>query len=223
MRPSKALHSLSIAAVICACVVASGCSTGSPPPISNSELAHAETFPYYKIYWVGRRFGSYPVTAADGQKTYNSSIGDSVYYGDCVADKGILSTGSCKLPLQVTTVIYRLHSNSTLGKQRNTIIRGVPGTIYEEGRAIELYSGRVAIDIFSSSPAWTMRAAKELRPLNAPGSDTTSLPAPVFCPGLSGSIPGQVRKVLQALPGHACQVAETRITALKARTRRFGS
>ena len=51
-------------------------------------------------------------------------------------------------------MIYRLHSNAALGPQRNMLIRGVPATVYDEGRSIELYSGRVAIDIFSdTSPA----------------------------------------------------------------------
>ncbi len=70
------------------------------------------------------------------------AVGDSVYYGDCVQRKGIFGGGSCLLPLQVTTVIYRLHSNATLGPQRNTVIRGVPATVYDEGRSIELYSGQ---------------------------------------------------------------------------------
>jgi hypothetical protein len=203
-------------ALLASCVAAGGCSTGAPPPISSSELARAETFPYYPIYWVGRRFLNVPLTAADGQKSYNQAIGDSVYYGDCVQGKGILPTGTCRLPLQVTTVIYQLHSNSNLGAQRNTLIRGVPATIYESGRAIELYSGRLAIDIFSNSPARALRAASTLRPLNAPGSGSAPLPAPVFCPGLSGPIPPAVGEALTKLPGHVCQLAAARIAAADA-------
>ncbi|HEY1458378.1 MAG TPA: hypothetical protein VGF15_07655 [Solirubrobacteraceae bacterium] len=191
-----------------ACTLASGCSTGHPPPISASELAQAETFPYYPVYWVGRDFVHVPLTAADGQRTYNSAIGDSVYYGDCVRGSGILQTGSCRLPLQVTTVIYQLHPNSNLGAQRNTLLRGVPATIYEGGRAIELYSGRLAIDIFSNSPARALLASSQLHPLNAPGSSSDPLPAPVFCPGLSGEIPPAVNHVLLGLRGHVCQLAE---------------
>ncbi len=82
--------------------------------------------------------------------------------------KGIFGGGSCLLPLQVTTVIYRLHSNAALGPQRNMVVRGVPATVYDEGRSIELYSGRVAIDVFSDTFAHALAAANELRPLNAP-------------------------------------------------------
>jgi hypothetical protein len=188
------------------CTLAGGCSTHHPPPISSSELQQAETFPYYRIYWVGRRFANQSLTAADGQKSYNSTIGDSVYYGDCVKGKGIIATGTCTLPLQVTTVIYRLHSNATLGAQRNTIIRGVPATIYEGGKAIELYSGRLAIDIFSNSPARALLAASQLRPLNAPGSGSAALAPPVFCPGLTGSPTGPLRALLDHLPGHVCHM-----------------
>ena len=71
--------------------------------------------------------------------------------------KGIFGGGSCLLPLQVTTVIYRLHSNATLGPQRNIVVRGVPATVYDEGRSIEIYSGRVAIDIFSDTFSHALR------------------------------------------------------------------
>ena len=113
------------------------------------------------------------LAAADGQKGYISSLGDSVYYGDCVKGKGIFGGGSCILPLQVTTVVYRLHSNATLGRQRNIVVRGVPATVYDEGRSIELYTGRVAIDLFSDNFARAYTAARALLPLNAPGSAAT--------------------------------------------------
>jgi len=196
-----------VAALCAIALLAGGCATGHPAPLSAQALQDAETFPYYRIYWVGRRFGGYPLTAADGLKGYSSSIGDSVYYGDCVHEKGILGGGSCQLPLQVTTVIYRLHSNTTLGAQRNALIRGVPAVIYDEGRSIELYSGRVAIDIFSDGLAHATQAARALRPLNAPGSATGPLPPPVYCPGLSGAMNARLRRTMANLPGYACQRA----------------
>jgi hypothetical protein len=195
-------------ALLCAAAVLTvGCGTTHPPPLEASALADAETFPYYRIYWVGRRFGSYPLSAVDGAKGYSSAIGDSVYYGDCVRNKGVLGGGNCLLPLQVTTVIYRLHSNATLGPQRNTVIRGVPATIYDGGRSIELYSGRVAIDVFSDSFIDAFNATGGLRPLNASGSSVGPLPLPVYCPGLAGPAPKPLRRILNHLPGRACQVA----------------
>ncbi len=184
-----------------------GCGAGHPKAIGAGTLAEAQTFPYFRVYWVGPRFLGQPLAAADGQKGYISSVGDSVYYGDCVKGKGIFGGGSCVLPLQVTTVVYRLHSNATLGRQRNIVVRGVPATVYDEGRSIEVYSGRVAIDLFSNTFAHAYAAALALRPLNAPGSATTDLPPPIYCPGLSGAQSAQVKSVMEHLPAGACQQA----------------
>jgi hypothetical protein len=198
-------------------LVAAGCGTGHPRALAAGTLAEAETFPYFRVYWAGPTFAGHPLAATDGQASYDSGVGDSVYYGDCVQGKGIFGGGSCLLPLQVTTVIYGLHSNSALGPQRNTVIRGVPAVVYDEGRSIELYSGRLAIDIFSDTFAHAYGAALQLRPLNASGTAAGNLPAPVFCPGLSGPVSAQVNRVMADLPGHVCQ----RAAAAEAETKRL--
>jgi hypothetical protein len=185
----------------------SGCATGHPKRIAAVELAEARTFPYFRVYWVGPSFDGHALSAADGLRGYIDRVGDSVYYGDCVRSKGIFGGGSCLLPLQVTTVIYRLHSNATLGPQRNTIVRSVPATVYDEGRSIEIYTGRVAIDIFSDNFSHARKAAELLLPVNAPGSAGGSLPPPVYCPGLSGPTDAQLKRLLADLPGHPCQRA----------------
>jgi hypothetical protein len=202
---------LLLAAAIAA--LAAGCGTTSHPgPIGASELAEAQTFPYYRIYWAGPTFQGEPLVAADGRKSYNISVGDSVYYGDCARGHGVFGGGgSCQLPLQVTTVVYRLHSNAALGPQRNMLIRGVPATVYDEGRSIELYSGRVAIDIFSDVFSRARAAALQLRPLNAAGSATGPLPPPVYCPGLYGPQEPRLRHAMAHLPGHACQTANAEV------------
>lgn len=208
--PSRATAgSVLLCTLTIAAFAAAGCgATRAPGPIGASEFAEAQTFPYYRLYWAGPTFQGEPLVAADGRKSYNISVGDSVYYGDCARGHGVFGGGgSCRLPLQVTTVIYRLHSNSALGPQRNMLIRGVPATVYDEGRSIELYSGRLAIDIFSDSYARARAAALQLRPLNAAGSATEPLPPPVYCPGLYGPQEARLRRAMAYLPGHACQTA----------------
>jgi hypothetical protein len=190
-----------------AVILLSGCATGHPGPISASELAEAQVFPYYRVYWVGPSFAGHPLAAADGTKGYLASVGDSVYYGDCVKGKGIFGGGSCVLPLQITTVIYRLHSNATLGPQRDLVVRGVPAVVYDGGKSIELYTGRVAVDIFSDTFARALTAAQKLYPLNAPGSAAGNLPPPIFCPELSGPRAKALTQVMNHLPGRACQRA----------------
>jgi len=217
MAPAKLIPiSPRIAALAVAILLAAlmgGCGTGHPGPITAGELAEAKTFPYFRVYWVGRHFLGSPLAAADGQKGYLERVGNSVYYGDCVKRKGIFGGGSCVLPLQVTSVIYRLHSNAPLGKQRNIVVRGVPAVVYDDGRSIELYSGRLAIDLFSDSFAHARAAAQLLLPLNAPGSASGELPPPVFCPGLSGPQSPAVKAVMERLPGHACQQASEALRA----------
>ena len=203
--PRRAAAPLLAAVAIAAALVALGCATGPPGPIARGDLAEAQTFPYFKLYWVGPRFAGRPLAAVDGLKSYISSVGDSVYYGDCLQSKGVFSGGSCRLPLQVSTVIYRPHSNTTLGPQRNIVERGVPATVYDEGRSLELYTGRVAIDIFSDSYAHALKAASELRAVNAPGSSSGGLPAPIYCPGLSGAMDAQLASIMQRLSARICQ------------------
>jgi hypothetical protein len=194
-------------AAVCAALGAGGCGTSHPGPIPAAELAEAQTFPYFRTYWVGPSFDGHALAAADGLRGYIDRIGDSVYYGDCVQSKGIFGGGSCALPLQVTTVIYRLHSNSPLGAQSNMLIRGVPATVYDEGHSIELYTGRVAIDVFSDTFTHALHAAQALIPLNAPSSFTAKLPPPIYCPGLSGAKGQAVENALLHLPGRPCQRA----------------
>ncbi|HTZ87918.1 MAG TPA: hypothetical protein VMB05_14720 [Solirubrobacteraceae bacterium] len=212
-RTRAPLRIAALALAILAAVFATGCGTGHPGPVAAGELAEAETFPYFRVYWVGHSFLGYPLSAADGQKGYLERVGDSVYYGDCVKRKGIFGGGSCILPLQVTSVIYRLHSNTTLGAQRNAVVRGVPAVVYDGGRSIELYSGRLAIDLFSDTFAHAYAAAQLLRPLNAPGNAGGSLPPPVYCPGLSGPQSPAVKAVMEHLPGRACQKASEALEA----------
>ena len=120
---------------------------------------------------------------ADGQKGYISTVGDSVYYGDCVHGKGIFGGGSCLLPLQVTTVIYRLHSNATLGPAaQHRRARGAGDRLRR--RALDRALQRAGSRSTSSPTRSPTRsaAANELRPLNAPGSASGDLPPPVVLP-----------------------------------------
>jgi hypothetical protein len=198
-------------------LLCAGCATVSPRPITTRELAEAQTFPFFRVYWVGPRFGSYPLAAADGRKSYVSTVGESVYYGDCLSGKGTaLGSSGCQLPLQLTTLIYVRHANAPLGAQRNAVLRGVPATIYDGGHSIELYSGRLAINVFSDSLPEALRGVQRLRPLNAPGSAAEPLPPPVYCPGLSGARSRRLQDVLNHLPGHPCQRAAAALAADRA-------
>ena len=202
-RPGAAL-----ALALALCAGCAGCTTGPPPPVSAGDLAQIETFPYYKVYWVGREFLGYPLTAVGGIANYNPINGESVYYGTCAGEGGLLGEGACVLPLEVTTLVFVPHSNRPLGPQQNVLIRGVPATLYSHGRSIELYSGHLAIQVSADKPASAMLAARMLRPLNASGGSGEALPPPTYCPGLVGLQPPRlaalIAQVRSRLPARAC-------------------
>ena len=182
-----------LAALALAASMLSACGTHAPPPITQSsnrqELAQAEYFPFFRVYWDGLRFQGLALTAADGVQNYNPTIGESLQYGNCNPGNGPLHTGGCVLPLEVTTVVWKRHSNSGLGSQRNIIVRGVPATVFNGGKSIEVYTGKLAIDVFADTPARALAAAQALRPLNAAGNAQGPLPRPDFCPGFDGPAP----------------------------------
>jgi len=207
-RPVRARQG-KVVALAAACLAAAagvaGCATGPAPAISPQELAAAETFPLFKLYWVGRRFAGAPVTAVGSIYGYNPHSGETVYYGNCEPRTSVLGEGTCKLPLEVTTIIYTPHSNAPLGRQLNLVLRGVPAVSYESGRALLLYSGHLEIRIKALSARLAQQAVAGLRPLNAQGSPGEPLPAPTFCPSLSGQVPAQLAHLLAALPDRPCQ------------------
>jgi hypothetical protein len=204
---SRAARSALALAAAGAALILAGCGTSQPRALTGASLTEAQTFPYYRVYWVGPTFQGHPLAAADGLKSYDPAIGDSVYYGNCVQSKGVFGGGNCQLPLQVTTVVYALHPNAALGTQHNILVRGVPAAVYDEGRSIEIYTGRLAIDIFSDTYAHALAATSLLRPLNAPGSPSGDLPPPVYCPGLYGPESDEVVAAMAHLPHHVCQSA----------------
>lgn len=210
MRPtgqSRSGRRLAAGGALLACVLVAlgGCATGPPPAISAGELANAELFPYFKLYWAGRRFAGAPVTAVNGRAGYSPRTGESVYYGNCAPKTSLLGEGTCRLPLEVTTFIYAPHSNSSLGTQRNVILRSVPAVIFDQDRSIDLYSGHLEIQLRARTAAGALHAVALLQPLNAPGSPAEALPPPTYCPSLEGSIPAALARLLANLPDRACE------------------
>jgi hypothetical protein len=210
-RPDRTRVRVALVALVLVVAIAcaAGCGTSHPKPLAAATLAEEQTFPYYPVYWAGPSFEGQALDAVDGRKTYITSVGESVYYGDCASGKGIFGSGTCELPLQVTTSIWRVHKNTALGSQHNLIVRGVPATAYDEGRSLELYSGQVAIDVFSDTPARALSAAKLLQPVNAPGAPLVPLPPPVYCPELVGHVDNELEGVMNQLPGRVCQRSRT--------------
>jgi hypothetical protein len=161
-----------------------GCATHPAGPISTPDLAAAERFQLFTVYWVGRSFGGIPLTAADTQRDYDAAVGERVYYGNCDKQSSIVSTAGCQLPLEIATVDYRTidsRANEGLGTRTNTAIRGVPAVIFDGGRSIQLYTAELAIEIYADTPARALAAAQAVVPMNRPGDpDPRLLRQPQF-------------------------------------------
>ena len=162
--------------------------TGHPEPIADGELAEAQTFPYFRVYWVGPQLRSATRSPPPtGRGLHQLGRRQRLLRRLRARAKGIFGGGSCLLPLQVTTVIYRLHSNAALGPQRNMVVRGVPGDRLRR-RALDRALQRARGDrrlLRHLRPRLRRRAASCARS-TPPARPPATLPPPVYCPGLSG-------------------------------------
>ncbi|HEX2016124.1 MAG TPA: hypothetical protein VGN69_05465 [Solirubrobacteraceae bacterium] len=164
-----------------AVVLLGACRRVSPPMLAPSALTATRHFKVLPVYWVGMRFDGVPLTAADRPADYDPSLGMRVYYGDCLRHRSPLGSGGCTLPLEITSVLLKVHSNQPLGVHHATHRRGVPAVIFDHGRSIELYTGRVAIDIFATTARRAERAVRALRTLNTrPSYRSGPLPPPDY-------------------------------------------
>jgi len=204
-RPTRPPRLAAVAAVLALALLASGCTTGPPGEISVGDLAEAKTFPYFRVYWVGPSFQARPLAAVDGLRNYVPSVGDGVYYGDCVKKKGIFGGGSCALPLQVITVLYHLHSNKALGPQRNTVVRGVRRPSTTAGaRSRSTPAGSP----LTSSPTPTHTPSPPPNPSTRQRARLGRAAAlPRLLSGLYGPTDAAVEAKMDSLPGLACQKA----------------
>jgi hypothetical protein len=174
----------SSAVVVIAASLLSGCATHPAGPISEQDLAVARSFRLFTVYWVGRSFDGVALTAADTQRDYNAVAGERVYYGNCDKPSSVVSTVGCRLPLEIATVeYYKIDSrrNIGLGTRTVTAIRGVPAVIFDGGRSIQLYTAKLAIDIYADTPERATAAAQLVGPMNrTAGGRSGALKLPVF-------------------------------------------
>lgn len=174
-----------ITAALAACGLLAGCATHPAPPLSNKQLSFARKFRLYTIYWAGRDMDGVPITGADDPSEYDSNIGMTLYYGNCEHGGALLPNG-CTLPLKITTVIYVPQSNAALGPRRKVRLRGVPAVIFDDGRAIELYTDEMAVNVVADTPRRAREAVAHLTPFNrATSAGWPAFPPPQFKPGVS--------------------------------------
>jgi hypothetical protein len=175
-----------VLSLVAAALALAGCTTRQAPPISAYALSQARYFGNFTVYWAGTRIDGIPLTAADSPLDFiNSSVGFALYYGDCLG-RGTFHSGGCTLPLKITTVLYKAHSDASYGTQHWVLVHRVPAVVYHGGDDIEIYTDRQAIDIVAATPKLASDASVALRPFNRTPTETfPAFPQPYFRPNPS--------------------------------------
>jgi hypothetical protein len=190
IRPSRLAVALT-AATICAVSLAACGNTLQDQPIPHNELESLELSPF-PVYWLGKQFAGYQITEA-GRDPGGAFM---VQYGDCV--EGGQST--CVAPVEVVTSPDNSFTpgEGPSGGLRTTTLRGLPGHLAEQDKAISIATGPVVLSIFAHTPALARAAAETAVPINFPGFPTSSLPEQLPNTGynsrpLPSQIPNQLR------------------------------
>lgn len=147
---------------------------------SDLTIGGAAAVPDFPLYAVGESFEGLPLTGMtrrlEARVPPDPARANFVgfRYGDCTPH----DDAGCGAPLeiQIWPACERNLSSYSLTPfghplpHEGVTARGVPAAFFEEGRRLELYTGRVSIVMFGDSKAQLLRAAEALQAVNAPGS-----------------------------------------------------
>jgi len=149
-------------------LVLGGCaSTVQDQPIAHNILESLVVAPY-PVYWLGGSFRGWSITEASRDPGGASTI----QYGDCLEG----GQGVCVPPVRVVTSPDNSFVPGGATPRAIRKIRGVKAVLTEEGRTIEIPTGRVIVDIYAQSPRVASAAAETIVPINAVGPPSSALP-----------------------------------------------
>jgi hypothetical protein len=114
------------------------------------------------------------------RRTTGRTTASPVGYGDCDPE----GQESCTVPLEVNTTTeaappFKNYAGDG-GPPRRTSVRGVPAIVFNDGKSVELFTGRVRVDIYTDSPGRLARATRLLRSLNGRPGSGAELPPPTI-------------------------------------------
>jgi hypothetical protein len=155
------------AGALCACTLAACASTLKSYPIPHNILEGLVTA-QFPVYWLGSSFHAMPVSEA----IHDPSGSYSVQYGNCIEG----GEGSCVPQLRIVTSPDNSFLPAGSAAVRHVRIRGVPALLALGGRTIVIPTGPVVIDIYATSPATALAAARTAVPINQPGEPQATLP-----------------------------------------------
>ena len=159
---------LALCALLLAAIALAACGdTLQDKPIPHNELEGliAEPFP---VYWLGDRFHGFQITEASQDPGGSATI----QYGDCL--EGGQST--CVTPVRVVTSPDNSFIPGGQAPRHTTLVRGVPATVAEGGKAILFATGPVVVAIYAVRPSLAEAASEAVVPINAPASPGAALP-----------------------------------------------
>lgn len=168
--PAQARARTALAPLLVLCGLALGAcgDTLQDRPIPHNELEGLIALPY-GVYWLGGSFHGDQITEA----SEDPSGAATIQYGDCV--QGGQST--CVTPVRVVTSPNNSFIPGGGARRRATLLRGLPATVAEGGRAVVFATGGVVVSIYATTAALAAQAAEAVVPINAPGSPGGALPA----------------------------------------------
>lgn len=152
-------------------------------PRGNFTLAQARGFDQFTGYSAGNSFEGHALEAVIRRKEALRRLTQPVranylefIYGSCEILSG--SDGGCTPPLavQVWPACERDKDIYAFGPDETLTLRGAVAAFYEDHRRLEVYTGTVTVVIFGGGRADLLRAAAQLRGVNAEVSPGDRLP-----------------------------------------------
>ncbi|HEY7892753.1 MAG TPA: hypothetical protein VIC05_11150 [Solirubrobacteraceae bacterium] len=167
-----------VASLGCAITLAACGDTLQDQPIASSLLEQLVVVHQYPVYWLGGSFQGMAVTNV----VRDPSGAFTVQYGDCI--EGGQST--CVPPLAVVTSPDNSFRPTGEAPTNPLHIRGVTALLSQQGRAIEMSTGAVVVDIYAGRASVALAAAQAIAPINRVGLPGQQLPAPQPDSGFAG-------------------------------------
>jgi hypothetical protein len=160
------------------------------PPRSSFDLDSARAIADFPVYYAGTAVEGHPLTAVLRRKDAADYV--AFVYGDCIVE----SDTGCAPPAEIQVwpacirnlSLYDAGATSSVPTPDATVVRGAPGAFFDDGRRLEIQTGRATVVIFSASRTASLRIASALRGLNVAVAAGGSLPSPV-----DGAVEGRLR------------------------------
>jgi hypothetical protein len=156
---------------LCALGLSACGNTLQEQPVTPSFLEPLVMQDEFPVYWLGGAFERLPIIAVgrDPSGAYE------IQYGNCTQG----GENVCVTPLQIVTSPDNSFRPGGSTPQRAVSVRGVPGTVAQGGKTIELSTGGVVVDIYADRPVLARAAAQSVVAIDGAALPGSPLPHPL--------------------------------------------